>query len=107
MASDHGDSAPLYEVEWKGRDDYLPDAALGRIAEVVLDRLPDGGFDVPSLQAGRRTVTATIAFDGLNDALSQKRAAEAMFQAATVVRTLHANLVAARAALFARSDGRG
>lgn len=101
--SEHSDErGPLYEVQWNGKDDYLPDAALTRIEEVVLSRLPDTGFDVPSVQATRKTVTATIAFDGLNDAISQQAAAEAMFQAATVVRTLHANLVAARAALSGR-----
>lgn len=98
------DLAPLYTVEWNGRDDYLPDAALDRIKQVVLDRLPDSGFDVTSTQAHTRSVTATVAFDGVADAMSQQRAMEAMFQAATVVRTLHANLIAARTALAGRRE---
>lgn len=91
---------PLYEVPlWNGKDDYLPDAALSRIEEVVLSHIPDSGFDVKSTQAHTGSVTATVSFDGAADAISQQEALDAMFHAATVVRTLHANLVAARAAL--------
>jgi hypothetical protein len=102
----NGERGPLYEVEWNGQDDYLPDAALDRIEQVVIDRLPVGGFDMPSSQARNRTVTATFAFDGITDPFGQQEALEAMAQAATVVRTLHANLVAARAAL-SQNGGEG
>lgn len=105
MSDESADFRPLYTVRWQGQDDYLPDAALDRIKEVVLGRLPMGGFDVKSMQAHPKSVTATVAFDGAANAMWQQEAMEAMFQAATVVRTLHANLVAARAALIARTEG--
>lgn len=95
---------PLYAVQWNGTDDYLPDAALDAIAQRILAHLPDAGFDVPSTQAHKRSVTATVAFDGIEGPMAQQAALDAMCHAATVVRTLHANLIAARKALTDRRD---
>jgi hypothetical protein len=97
----------LYEVTWNGQDDYLPDAALDTIERVVLSRLPATGFDVKSIQARASSVTATVAFDGIADAFSQERAMDAMLRATTVIRTLHANLVACRSTLAAAIHRKG
>jgi hypothetical protein len=96
--ADHSESVHLYEVEWNGQDDYLPDTALDTVERLILARLPDS-FDVGGCQARTASVTATVKFAGLAGPVAQQEAMDAMFQAATVVRTLHANLVAARAAL--------
>lgn len=90
----------LYEVPpYDGQDDYLSDASLAVIADHIIAKLPRDGFDVPSNRATRRTATATVAFDDDAGPIVNAERLEAMFHAVTVVRTLHANLVAARAAL--------
>lgn len=91
---------PLYEMpDYEGQCDYLPDTALERIRSLVIDRLPHAGFDLASSQASTKTVTATLAFENCPGPLAQQEALEAVLQGATVLRTLYANLVAARAAL--------
>lgn len=95
----------LYDLPtYEGQDDYLPPEALARIGAVVIDKLPHAGFDLASSQAHTKTVTATLAFEGCRGPLAQQEALEAVLQGATVLRTLYANLVAARAALGA-TDG--
>ena len=95
-------SAPerLYDVpDYDGGDDYLPDDGMEAIAEVLLPRLhPE--FDVPSMQAHTRSVTATMKFPVAGPE-AQAEAADAVFRAAAMVRCLYANLAAARAALRA------
>ena len=76
------------------KDDYLPDRALARIGALVA-RLPTDGFDVPSMQAHPKSVTATFKFDGAGPE-AQLDALDAILNGATVLRTLYANLVAAR-----------
>lgn len=94
-------SQPLYEVEWKGQDDYLPDSALDVIAGRVLPHLPEDGFDLKSSQAHTKSITATLEFEGVVGPMAQQEALVAVLRSATMVRTLHANLVAARSALAA------
>lgn len=90
--------AHLYEIDsFGGRDDYLPDAALVQIAALVA-KLPSDGFDCGHVNATAKGVTATLTFGG-GDPMTNAATFEAMLQSVTVVRTLHANLAAARAAL--------
>lgn len=89
-----------YQLEpFDGKDDYLPDEALERIAEIILGRLPTVDFDLVSSQATAHGVTATLRFGGCADPFTAAEHLEAILRAATVVRTLHANLVAARDAM--------
>lgn len=89
-------SADLYPTEpFNGQGDYIPDLGLDRIGELVA-KLPTDGFDVPSIQGHQKSVTATFKFDGVIGPLAQVDALESILKASTVVRTMHANLVAAR-----------
>jgi len=97
----------LYEVPpYEGQDDYLSDVALDIIATAVLGRLPMDGFDLASCQATTKGVTATVHINQSPDPLSNADQFEAILLASTVVRTLHANLVAARKVLVGRADAR-
>lgn len=93
---------PLYDVVWNGRDDYLTDAGLEVIGKVIA-KLPDDGFDLKSDNASQRSVTCTLAFPGVGP-MAQLDALHAVLSVATVARTMHANLVAARGAL---AEGEG
>lgn len=91
----------LYDVPaFEGQDDYLPDAALAAIDERIVGQLPSGGFDMPHCNATTKGVTATVHFAG-GSPLTNLDTFEAILRSATVIRSLHANLVAARAALAA------
>jgi hypothetical protein len=90
----------LYNLpKYDGQDDYLSDEALAAIDDRILALLPHDGFDMPSCRATTRTVTAAIAFDKPDGPEGNVARFEAMLHAATTIRTLHANLVAARQAL--------
>jgi hypothetical protein len=95
----------LYDVEWNGEDDYIPDLGLERI-DALVAKLPTNGFDLGHTQANQSSVTATIKFDRADvaDPFAAAELLDAMLHAVTVVRTLHANLVAARARLAQPQD---
>lgn len=84
----------LYDIDpVNGEDDYLPDLGLQRIAELI-GKLPDN-FDLGNCQSRASSVTATIRFPKGN-VMKNPETLDAMLHAVTIVRTLHANLVAAR-----------
>lgn len=84
----------LYECTWGDLDDYITNAGLQRLSELVA-RLPENGFDVVSEHANNGTVQASVRFD-TRDPEAALRQFEAILHAATYFRALHNNLVAAR-----------
>lgn len=87
----------LYECRWGDQDDFIPDVSLTMIG-ILVELLPDDGFDVVNSYANNGTVQATIKFDTRDPELALRQF-ETILHAATVTRTLHNNLVAAREAL--------
>ena len=84
----------LYALEFNGEDDYIPDAALDKLDGFW--RLMPDSWEVKSIQAHQKSVTVTIAFDGLSDPFAQAEAFDRLAACATVVGTLARNLRAAR-----------
>jgi hypothetical protein len=96
---------PLYDLPtYDGESDYMSASSVAIVGNLV-ERLPKGGFDLGHMNATNRGVTARIEFP-YNSAQDQLDALETVLRLATVVRSLHANLVAARAALAAPHIGR-
>jgi hypothetical protein len=96
----------LYDLPtFEGQDDYLRPESLVTIG-LLIDKLPRDGFDVGAMNATNGSVTATVKFP-FRAASDQLDTMEAVLRLVTVVRTMHANLVAARAALEAQSEPAG
>lgn len=97
---------PLYEVTFNGVDDYIPDLGIERIGELIA-KLPLDGFEMDEERATAKSVTATFRFDeATGNPFGQAEMLARCAKALTIVRTLHANLVAARTALTLTDSGR-
>lgn len=102
MSEPTADVVRLYDLPpYDGEDDYLSDLGIARIATHVIEQLPHDGFDMSSLNATTRGVQTSITFDKPRGPMQNADTFEAMLRAVTVVRTLHANLLAARARIAA------
>lgn len=93
----------LYDVPpIEGNDDYLDEGGLAAVARLI-DRIPDS-WDVTSTQAHNGSVTVTVKQVGPYGPMAQAQAFDDLLSAGAAIRTLHANLVACRAALAALAN---